>query len=176
MLAGLLIGAVLAGEPTAIFCQKPNGLVVLRSEHCKGKESPIGGLNVPGPTGPTGPAGMCWDCPAGPAGPPGSPGPQGPIGNTGPMGAPGSPGIPGADGMAGSPGPTGPNGPTGPTGPAGSGGLGPSVVVTRVIVATNIPSGGSISGTLQCTAPDRLLSGGYLVVTDRNNDQNNLSV
>src|SRR5262245_13841563 len=103
MLAGLLIGAVLAGEPTAIFCQKPNGLVVLRSENCKCTESPIGVLIVRGHCGPTGPAVMCWDCPAGPAGPPGSPGPQGPIWNTVPMGAPGSPGIPGADGMAGSP-------------------------------------------------------------------------
>ena len=135
----------------AFLCQKPNGLVILRSE-CKKKEKSLGGLNVPGPPGPTGPPGMCPDCPAGPTGP---------AGGVGPMGLPGVPGPIG---------PTGPQGIPGPTGPTGSGGLGPPVLITQQFTSPGMNNGDTLSGSLSCGAPNRLLSGGYFTSVTRSQD------
>src|SRR5262249_61410545 len=65
----------------ANLCQKPNGLVILRSHPCKGGESSVGAVGEPGPPGPPGPTG--------PTGATGTPGPQGSagIGLPGPAGA-----------------------------------------------------------------------------------------
>ena len=130
----------------AFLCQKPNGLVILRSE-CKKKEESLGGLNVPGPPGPPGPTG--------PPGPPGGVGPMGLSGVPGPIGPTGPQGIPG---------------PTGPTGPAGSGGLGPPVLITQQFTSPGMNNGDTLSGSLSCVAPNRLLSGGYFTSVTRPQD------
>src|SRR4030095_13353409 len=53
MVLGLVV-AMDAGGAGAMLCQKPNGLVILRSGECKPRETSMGALGQPGPTGPTG--------------------------------------------------------------------------------------------------------------------------
>jgi hypothetical protein len=115
----VLFVATNAAGAGAMLCQKPNGLVILRSGDCKGRETLLGSLGEPGPTGATGPTG-----PMGVPGPPGAVGPTGPTEPTGPTGPPGPPGV------AGLPGPIGP---AGPTGPAGPGVFGTTIVRTNTV-------------------------------------------
>jgi hypothetical protein len=86
-----------------------------------------------GSTGPTGDTG-----PPGPQGPAGDPGPRGPTGVTGATGNPG------------------PLGPTGPTGPIGQ--------ITQALgtnSGTSVPTGGTVSATVDCPgAGEELISGG----------------
>jgi Collagen triple helix repeat (20 copies) len=155
MVLGLLVAMNAAGAG-AMLCQKPNGLVILRSGACKPHETSLGSLGEPGPTGP-----------------PGSPGP------IGPPGAPGAPGLPGPvgpTGAAGLPGPVGPAGPTGPTGPTGPGGLGTTIVRTNTVALSAAANGMIVSSQAVCESNERLLSGGVLVGTERPNDLDHLSV
>ena len=62
-----LVVAVDAGGAVGNLCQKPNGLVILRSGACKPSETSVGTLGEPGPMGPAGAPG-----PVGPTGPTGS--------------------------------------------------------------------------------------------------------
>src|SRR6516162_7522770 len=85
----------------ANLCQKPNGLVILRSHPCKDGETSVGAIGEPGPQGPPGPP----EAPGsiGPTAAPGDPG----IGIPGPpaaLGAMGPPGVPGAPATPGHPG------------------------------------------------------------------------
>jgi hypothetical protein len=158
---GLLVAMNAAGAG-AVLCQKPNGLVILRSGACKPHETSLGSLGEPGPTGPPGSPG--------PIGPPGAPGPAGlpgPVGPTGPIGPPGAAGLPG---------PVGPAGPTGPTGPTGPGGLGTTIVRTNTVALSAAANGMIISSQAVCESNERLLSGGVLVGTERPNDLDHLSV
>ena len=152
---GLLVAMNAAGAG-AVLCQKPNGLVILRSGACKPHETSLGSLGEPGPTGP-----------------PGSPGPIGPPGAPGAAGLPGPVGPTGAAGL---PGPVGPAGPTGPTGPTGPGGLGTTIVRTNTVALSAAANGMIVSSQAVCESNERLLSGGVLVGTERPNDLDHLSV
>jgi hypothetical protein len=152
MVLGLLVATNAAGAG-AMLCQKPNGLVILRSGACKSRETSIGSVGEPGPTGPPGSPG--------PTGPPGAPGAVGP---TGPIGSSGAAGVPG------------PVGPTGPTGPTGTGGFGTTIVRTNTVALNAVANGMIISSQALCGSNERLLSGGVLVDTERPNDQDHLSV
>jgi hypothetical protein len=70
--------AVTSAE-AALLCQKKSGVVVVRADACRKKETPVdaAALGLVGPAGP-----------AGPSGPAGAEGPAGPTGPTGATGAP----------------------------------------------------------------------------------------
>ena len=76
----------------------------------------------------------------------------------------------GLSGVPGPIGPTGPQGIPGPTGPAGSGGLGPPVLITQQFTSPGMNNGDTLSGSLSCVAPNRLLSGGYFTSVTRPQD------
>lgn len=86
---------------------------------------------VPGPVGPQGPAG--------------AQGPSGPAGPAGPKGDTGAQGPAGPQGLQGTPGPAGSSGITG---------------YEHVFLSVPIPNGAFRSGTLECPAGKRVLSGG----------------
>lgn len=146
MVLGLVV-AMDARGAGAVLCQKPNGLVILRSGGCKAHETSVGSLGEPGPTGPTG-----------------SPGPMGPPGEAGPAG------VPGPQGPAGVP------GPVGPTGPTGSGGLGATIVRTNPVTLDAAAIGMIVSSQAICASTERLLSGGVLIDAAEPNDLRKLSV
>jgi len=163
-----LVVAVDAGGAVGNLCQKPNGLVILRSGACKPSETSVGTLGEPGPTGPAG-----------------APGPVGPTGSTGPMGSQGAAGPPGPVGPVGSAGPVGPPGPagvpgpvgpTGPTGPTGSGVLGAAIVRTNPVTLNGAAQGMIVSSQALCQSTERLLSGGVFVDTAEPNELSKLSV
>jgi hypothetical protein len=158
---GLLVATNAAGAG-AMLCQKPNGLVILRSGACKPHETSVGSLGEPGSAGPPGSTG-----PTGPPGAPGAAGLPGPAGPTGPAGPPGAPGA------AGLPGPVGPIGPTGPTGPAG---FGTTIVRTNTVALSAAENRVIVSSQALCESNERLLSGGFLVSTEDPNDLGHLSV
>jgi len=149
----------------ASLCQKPNGLVILRSGGCKGHETSVGALGEPGPTGPAG-----------------SPGPMGPPGVPGPAGAPGPAGVPGPAGALGPVGPMGPQGPAGvpgpvgPTGPTGPGVLGAAIVRANPVTLDSAANGMIVSSQATCASSERLLSGGVQIDTADPNDLRKLSV
>src|SRR5262245_33452653 len=161
LVLGLVVAAD-AGGAGAMLCQKPNGLVILRTGACKPRETPVGALGEPGPTGPTGPTG-----------PPGQAGVPGPAGPTGPQGLAG---VPGPVGPTGPQGPAGVPGPVGPTGPTGSGGLGATIVRTNTVTLDGAANGMIVSSQATCESTERLLSGGVLVDTADSNDLRKLSV
>jgi hypothetical protein len=144
--------------PGAVLCQKPNGLIILRSgtAGCKPKETNLGTLGEPGPIGPTGPEG--------PPGPAGTVGPQGPVGTPGPAGPPGAmggAGPPGPTGVPGVPGALGATGPAGPTGPTGAGASVRVTVATTVVQsAVRPPVGTLLAGTATCPAGQQATGGG----------------
>ena len=145
-----------------MLCQKPNGLVILRSGPCKPSEHSFGALGEPGPTGPTGSPG--------PMGPPGEPGAAGAPGLVGPTGSPGPVGPRGPTGVAG---PIGPTGPTGPTSPAM---LGATVVRANTVTLDAAANGMIVSSQALCESTERLLTGGVRVDTAAPNDLSKLSV
>ena len=157
-----LVVAVDAGAAVGNLCQKPNGLVILRSGACKPRETSVGALGEPGPTGPVGSPGPAG--PPGEPGPAGTPGPVGPVGSAGPVGPPGSAGVPG------------PVGPTGPTGPTGSGVLGAAIVRTNTVTLNGAANGMIVSSQALCESTERLLSGGVFVDTAEPNELSKLSV
>src|SRR5262249_38985606 len=158
MVVGLVV-AMDAGGAGAMLCQKPNGLVILRSGACKPHETSIGALGEPGPTGPAG-----------------SPGPMGPPGEPGPAGVPGPVGPTGSPGPMGSPGPAGVPGPVGPTGPTGSGVLGATIVRTNTVTLDAAANRMIVSSQALCESTERLLSGGVVVDAAERNDLSKLSV
>ena len=152
----VLIGLVMATDAAAAganLCQKPNGLVILRSGACKPHEASVGAVGEPGPTGPPGAPGA--------AGPPGPIGPVGPIGSPGPMGSQGPAGVPG---------------PVGPTGPTGSGELGPTILRTNTVNEDSASNGMIITSQALCEVTERLLSGGILVVATEPSERGKFSV
>ena len=179
-----LVVAVDAGAAVGNLCQKPNGLVILRSGPCKPRETLVGALGEPGPTGPAGSPGPAG--PPGEPGPAGAPGPVGPTGSIGPMGSPGPAGPLGPTGPMGSAGPMGPPGPagvpgpvgpTGPTGPTGSGVLGAAMVHTNPMSFDGAHVGVPLPPIqVLCDSTERLLSGGFSIVTTVQDDLKNLSV
>ena len=178
-----LVVAVDAGGAVGNLCQKPNGLVILRSGACKPSETSVGTLGEPGPTGPVGSPGPAG--PPGEPGPAGPPGPVGPTGSTGPMGFQGPVGPAGPAGPMGSAGPVGPPGPagvpgpvgpTGPTGPTGSGVLGATIVHTNTVTVDRADNGEIVPSTAFCESTERLLSGGVFVATAEPNELSKLSV
>ena len=84
-------------------------------------------------------------------------GPQGPAGPTGPSGPAGPAGATGAIGATGATGAQGPAGPQGAQGPAGSSGI---TGYEHVFLSVAIPNGAFRTGTLECPAGKRVLSGG----------------
>lgn len=163
-----LVVAVDAGGAVGNLCQKPNGLVILRSGACKPSETSVGTLGEPGPTGPAGAPGPVGPTgstgPMGSQGPAGPPGPVGPVGSAGPVGPPGPAGVPG------------PVGPTGPTGPTGSGVLGAAIVRTNPVTLNGAAQGMIVSSQALCQSTERLLSGGVFVDTAEPNELSKLSV
>jgi hypothetical protein len=161
----LVLGLVVAMDARgagAVLCQKPNGLVILRSGGCKAHETSDGALGEPGPTGPAGSPG--------PMGPPGEAGPAGVPGPVGPMGPQGPAGVAGPVGPMGLQGPAGVPGPVGPTGPTGSGGLGATIVRTDPVTLDKAANGLIVSSQAICASTERLLSGGVLIeAADRSN-------
>ena len=176
----------------AVLCQKPNGLVILRSANqgCKPREMEIGAVGEPGevgPPGPTGPAGAGAPGPPGPPGvagplgpigPPGSPGPAGvagPIGPIGPVGPIGPTGPQGLQGVTGAPGVTGTTGVTGPTGPPGQG-IGVLVTVRTASVVSGVrpDSGVLLNATAMCPPGQQATGGGVQATPSNSEDQSRL--
>lgn len=89
----------------------------------------------------------------GPAGPQGPTGPAGPVGPAGPAGPAGAQGETGAQGPA---------GPQGPQGPAGASGL---TGYQHVSASVQIPNGAFRTGTIECPAGKRVLSGGATLIS-----------
>jgi len=135
----LVIGSgVAAAAPvssTINGCVGLTGLlrIVNSGTACAPLEKPLqwNAQGVPGPAGPQGPAG-----PSGPAGPAGDTGAPGPTGPAGPQGQQGQQGVPG---------------------PAGSSGI---TGYEHAFLSVPIPNGGFRTGTLDCPAGKRVLSGG----------------
>jgi hypothetical protein len=153
---------------TVIFCQKKNGLVILRTTSCHKGESDAGTLNEPGPPGPPGPQGK--------PGLMGLPGFNGPTGATGPAGPPGTgaTGPPGPPGAMGLPGPAGPIGPTGATGPPGPSRAPVVHSVTNTFAAP--PIGSLLSVIAFCHTGEHIITGGFLLSTSRTGDETRLTM
>ena len=152
--AFVLLVALNTAWAGAMLCQKPNGLVILRSGSCKSHETSLGSLGEPGPAGPPGSPGL-----------PGAAGLPGPVGPMGPMGPSGTPGLPGVGG------PAGPTGATGPPSPLGT-------TLVRINTATFGAADNNVivSSQAVCEANERLLSGGFFASSDRPNDLSHLSL
>lgn len=73
------------------------------------------------------------------------------------MERPGASGPAGAQGETGAQGPAGPQGPQGPQGPAGASGI---TGYQHVSATVQIPNGAFRTGTVDCSAGKRVLSGG----------------
>jgi hypothetical protein len=164
-----------ASTTGGVLCQKPNGLVILRSASvgCKPNETSIGdvgGAETVGPTGPTGPTG-----PGGAPGPPGSPGPMGAPGTIGPAGPTGPAGDVGAAGPTGPQGPPGPAGATGPPGPTGTGSTVRVTVETATAVSGERPDVGTLlAATASCPPGQQATGGGVSAATSNSADESRL--
>lgn len=147
----LLVAGTASGAPPVRYwvCVKPGGVIKVfaissnqpaswTSKNCKGGFLSFWNQNF-GDVGPTGDTG-----PTGPQGAPGAAGPTGPTGGTGITGATGNQGF------------QGPQGPQGPTGPIGQ--------ITQALSTnsgTAVPTGGTVSATVDCSgAGEQIISGG----------------